>query len=216
MIRIIFEGLMLGLSSGIYCVGSCLIFFMPYLLVEGKLKAYENLKKILSFMLGRLIAYIAFALIIGFIGSSYRSIFTPLENSFLTGFTARLSYICLIVASLLMLIYALSHSFRDSGFCPSFINRFSLTRIPFFLGLFTGLNPCPPFLVGVARLWTLNNIVGGVVLFIAFFLGTSVYMFPLAFFSYLNKNARIKQIGLMVALLSSLWFLFVGIIGLMH
>ncbi len=196
---------MLGLSAGIYCVGSCLVFFMPYLLVEGKQKAFENLRKVLSFMLGRFIAYIVFALIIGFIGSSYQGFFT-----------SRFSNICLIVAASLMLIYSLSHSFRDSGFCAPFIKHFSLMRIPFFLGLFTGLNPCPPFLVGIARLLTLNNIFGGVVLFIAFFLGTSVYMFPLAFVSYFNRSERIKQIGLMVALLSSLWFLFVGIIGLMH
>jgi len=205
MMRIILEGLMLGLSSGIYCVGSCLVFFMPYLLVEGKQKMFENLGKILSFMIGRLIAYIAFALIVGFIGSSYQSLFTN-----------RFSNICLIVAASLMLIYSLSHSFRDSGFCAPFIRRFSLLRIPFFLGLFTGLNPCPPFLVGVARLLTLNNILGGVVLFVAFFLGTSVYMIPLLFVSYLNKNERIKQIGIMLALLSSIWFLFVGIAGLMR
>ncbi len=196
---------MLGLSSGIYCVGSCLVFFMPYLLVEGKQKVFENLGKILSFMTGRLIAYIAFALITGFIGSSYQSLFTN-----------RFSNICLIAAASLMLIYSLSHSFRGSGFCAPFIRRFSLMRIPFFLGLFTGLNPCPPFLVGVARLLTLNNILGGVVLFIAFFLGTSAYMIPLVFVSYLNKNERIKQIGIMVALLSSIWFLFVGIAGLMR
>ncbi|MGA2775778.1 MAG: sulfite exporter TauE/SafE family protein [Candidatus Omnitrophota bacterium] len=205
MIRIILEGLMLGLSAGIYCVGACLVFFMPYLLVEGKQKIFENLRKILSFMLGRLIAYIAFALIIGFLGSSYQNIFT-----------VRFSYICLIVASLLMLFYSLAHNFRDSRFCVPFINRFSLMRIPFFLGLFTGLNPCPPFLVGATRLWTLNSILGGVILFIAFFIGTSVYMIPLIFISYFNKSERIKQIGLMVALLSSLWFLFVGISGLIH
>ncbi len=196
---------MLGLSAGIYCVGACLVFFMPYLLVEGKQKVLENLRKVLSFMLGRLIAYIVFALIIGFIGLSYQNIFT-----------VRFSHICLIAASLSMLIYSLTHSFKDSRFCALFINRFSMIRIPFTLGLFTGLNPCPPFLVGATRLWTLNNILGGVVLFIAFFLGTSVYMIPLIFISYLNKSERIKHIGLMVASLSSLWFLFVGILGLIR
>jgi len=205
MMRIILEGLMLGLSAGIYCVGACLVFFMPYLLVEGKQKIFENLRKIISFMLGRLIAYITFALVMGFIGSSYQNIFT-----------ARFSNICLIIASSLMLIYALTHNFRDSGFCASFITRFSLLRLPFFLGLFTGLNPCPPFLVGATRLWTLNSVLGGVILFIAFFVGTSVYMLPLAFVSYLNKSERIKQIGIMVALLSGLWFLFVGISGLIR
>jgi len=41
-------------------------------------------------------------------------------------------------------------------------------------------------------------------------------MIPLVFVSYFNKSERIKQIGIMVALLSSIWFLFVGITGLMH
>ncbi|OGX00590.1 MAG: hypothetical protein A3I73_02150 [Omnitrophica bacterium RIFCSPLOWO2_02_FULL_45_16] len=205
MIRIIFEGLMLGLSAGIYCVGACLVFFMPYLLIEGRQKVFENLRKILSFMLGRLISYIAFALIIGFIGASYRNIFT-----------VRFSHICLIAASLLMLIYSVTHNVKDSRFCAGLANRFNLMRLPFFLGLFTGLNPCPPFLVGATRLWTLNDIFGGVILFIAFFLGTSVYMIPLIFVSYINKSERIKHIGVMMALLSSLWFLFMGILGLIR
>ncbi|MCX5716334.1 MAG: sulfite exporter TauE/SafE family protein [Candidatus Omnitrophica bacterium] len=156
-------------------------------------------------MLGRLIAYIAFALVVGFIGSAYRNIFT-----------VRFSYVCLIITSLLMLIYTLGHNFRDPGSCALFIARFGLMRMPFFLGLFTGLNPCPPFLVGAARLWTLNNIPGGVILFIAFFFGTSVYVIPLALISYFNKSERIRQIGLMVAMLSGLWFLFVGIAGVMR
>lgn len=204
MTQIIFEGLILGLSSGVYCLGACFVFFMPYLLIEAKQKVFENLKKILSYMAGRLIAYIAFALIMGFIGSSYRNIFT-----------VKFSHFSLIAASLLMLIYALTRNFPDSGFCALFLRRFSLTRIPFFLGLFSGLNPCLPFLVGAARLWTLGSILHGVILFMAFFLGTSVYMVPLVFVSYLNRVERIKQIGLMVALLSSLWFLFVGISGVM-
>ena len=205
MIRIILEGITLGLSAGIYCVGSCLVFFVPYLLVEGAQKIFENLRKIFLFMLGRFIAYIAFAVIMSLIGSAYRNIFT-----------VRFSHICLIVASSLMLVYSLAHNFRDSGFCAPLIRRFSLMRMPFFLGLFTGLNPCPPFLVGLAVLWTINDITGGIILFSAFFAGTSVYMIPLAFVSYLNKSERIRQIGMMVALLSSLWFLFVGISGVMR
>lgn len=203
MTQIIFEGLILGLSSGVYCLGACFVFFMPYLLSEAKQKVFENLKRILSYMAGRLIAYIAFALIMGFIGSSYRNIFT-----------VKFSHFSLIAASLLMLIYALTRNFPDSGFC-AYLRRFSLARIPFFLGLFSGLNPCLPFLVGAARIWTLGSILHGVLLFLAFFLGTSVYMLPLVFVSYLNRVERIKQIGLMVALLSSLWFLFVGIFGVM-
>jgi hypothetical protein len=55
-----------------------------------------------------------------------------------------------------------------------------------------------------------------VILFIAFFFGTSVYMIPLVFVSYVNKSERIKRIGLMVAMISGIWFLFVGMSGLMR
>ena len=195
MIQIFLEGLMLGLSTGIYCVGTCFIFFVPYLLAEGKQGIFENSGKIAAFMSGRLIAYIVFALIIGFIGASYQNIFT-----------AKFSHICLVAAALLMLVYSVTRNIKGEGFCSTLVGRFSLMRLPFFLGLFTGFNPCPPFLVGAARLLTLGNIPGCVVFFIAFFAGTSVYMLPLLSVSFFNKSERIKQIGGMIALLSGLGF----------
>ncbi len=205
MIRIFFEGVMLGISAGVYCAGTCLVFFMPYLLVEGKQKISDNVKKISLFMLGRLIAYIGFALMMGLVMSANRNIFT-----------AQFSNISLVIASLVMLAYALAHNFSGSEVCSPLLRRLGLMRIPFFLGLFTGLNPCPPFLVGAARLWTINNIFGGVVLFSAFFLGTSVYMIPLAFISYLNRSERVRRIGVIIAMLSGIWFLFIGISGLIR
>jgi sulfite exporter TauE/SafE len=205
VIRIFLEGLALGLSTGAYCLGMCFVFFMPYLCVEGQKNIFENSKKIGLFLLGRLIAYVGFAFVMGFLGVSQHNIFN-----------ARLTNLSLVVVSLLMLFYALTHHFSDSGFCKSLLSRSNLARLPFFLGLFSGLNPCLPFLVGLTRLWTLNSILGGVVLFVAFFIGTSVYMIPLIFVSFLNRVERVKQIGLFVALLSSVWFLFVGITGLMQ
>ncbi len=204
MIRIIIEGFMLGLSVGFYCVGVCLVFFMPYLLTEGKQKLRENIREILLFMLGRLIAYTGFGLAAGILGETYRDVVS-----------VKVSYWGLTLISLLMLFYALTHNFADTKFCKPFVHRFSLLRIPFFLGIFSGLNPCPPFLVGVVRVFLLHNVVSGVILFVAFFLGTSVYMIPLVFASFLNQSKRIRQIGATIALLSSLWFLFVGISGLM-
>ncbi len=103
MIRIIFEGVMLGVSAGVYCAGTCLVFFMPYLLAEGEQRMSGNLKKISLFMLGRLIAYIGFALIVGLVMSANRSIFT-----------ARFSHIALIMASTVMLVYGQAHNFSGS------------------------------------------------------------------------------------------------------
>ena len=203
--RLIIEGLILGLSTGAYCMSLCLAFFMPYLLAEGKPQLRENLKKLALFMLGRLIAYSGFALIVGFLGAEFKNIFTD-----------KFAHLSLIVASLLMLIYALTSRCSKSKFCDYFLGRFNLRRLPFFLGLFSGLSPCLPFLLGVSRLWTLHSIFSGVILFVGFFLGTSVYMLPLLFVSFLNRIEVFKQIGLAATLLSGCWFLFVGVSGLIY
>ena len=205
MIQVVTEGLMLGLSTGAYCVGVCMVFFMPYLLIEGKQNINENLKNILLFLLGRLIAYIGFAFVMSLVGSTYRDVFT-----------IKFSHASLIITSLLMLVYASIHNFSDKKSCVPYLHKLRLMRIPFFLGLFSGLNPCMPFLVGVARLWTLQSVLSGVVLFIAFFFGTSVYMIPLIFVAYLNRLERVRHIGVIIAILSGLWFLVVGISGIIN
>ncbi len=196
---------MLGLSTGAYCLGACLLFFMPYLLTEGRQKISGNVKNISFFMLGRLISYTLFALIVVSIGAGYRSIFT-----------VRLSYLSLIIISLLMLAYALTRNFGELKFCRRFLCHFSSTRMPFALGILSGLNPCMPFLAAAARIWTLGDVSSGLVLFFAFFIGTSVYMIPLVFISYANRVERLKQIGLIMAFISGIWFLCVGITGIIR
>jgi len=205
MIQIILEGLMLGISAGVYCVGSCLAFFMPYLLAEGKQKVAQNLKQIVLFLLGRLIAYISFALIMGLLGQFYQGVITPF-----------FSHVSLIIVSFLMLVYAFTRNFAEAKWCGFFTSRLKLTRIPFLLGLFSGLSPCLPFLAGLSRLLTLKSIILGVILFLGFFAGTSVYTLPLVFVSFLNRLERVKRIGEIIVFLSGIWFLFVGIAGLIH
>ncbi len=200
VIRVVLEGLLLGLSSGVYCLGTCLVFFMPYLLAEGRQNVFENFRKIALFMLGRFVAYILFALLMGFISVTHRNIFS-----------AKFSYFSLIIASLLMLFYSFTRSFPGSRFCMVHLPKFNLVRMPFFLGVFSGLNPCLPFLTGVSRLWTLQSVFQGVILFTGFFLGTSLYMIPLISVSYLNRIERVRQIGLILTGITGAWFLFVGL-----
>ena len=202
MIRIFFEGLLLGLSTGAYCLGTCLVFFTPYLLAEGKQRLRDNLNTVLLFMSGRFISYICFAVLVSLLGAKYRDVFTN-----------RVFYFGLIIVSVLMLTYALSRNFGELKFCRQFLGRFSSARMPFVLGILSGLHPCMPFLAAAARVLILGSIFSGVVLFFAFFIGTSVYMIPMVFVSYLNKAERLKQIGLMMLFLSGIWFLCVGISG---
>lgn len=203
MAQVIIEGLLLGLSSGAYCLGSCLAFFMPYLLSEAETKIRGNIKNILFFILGRFVSYIIFALIIGFLGQRFRNVFS-----------IKFSHVSLIIISLLMLAYSFGKNFNESKLCRLILPRFVSLRMPFILGLFLGLNPCIPFFTAALRIWTIGNIFSGVVLFTAFFVGTSVYLVPITMVSYLNRVERVKQVGMILTMLSGLWFLFVGISGL--
>jgi len=201
--QIILEGLLLGLSTGAYCMGTCMVFFMPYLLAEGKTSIMENTKRISLFMLGRLVAYLGFAVLIGFLGAEFKG-----------AFPAQLSHIGLIAISLVMLAYAITRNFKKSKYCQGVAKTLDSRRMPFMLGLLLGLNPCLPFLVGATRVWTLGNVLQGVILFIAFFLGTSVYVVPLIFVSYLNQAERIRNIGLLMIFIASIYFLITGVLGL--
>lgn len=203
--QIITEGFILGLSTGIYCLSACGPFFVPYLLAEGKGKIKTNLGFILEFMFGRLIAYLLFALVVGFLGTHYRTVIPP-----------KLFSLALIFSSLLLIAYALTKNLPRWRFCGWLTSHFPVTRMPFSLGFLIGFNVCPPFLVGLTRLLELNNIMGGLLFFLSFFLGTSLYMLPLILLGPLATwIERLRSIASLTALLSGIWFLVNGIFALM-
>lgn len=203
MVQVIFEGLLLGLSSGAYCIGTCLVFFIPYIISQNE-PLNKNIKTVLFFMSGRLVSYVGFAALIGLLGENFSGLIPP-----------KLSHISLITVSLLMLFYAVIQNFKGLKFCRIILPHFDTKRMPFILGVFLGLNPCIPFLAGAVRIWTLHDLFLGIVLFLAFFIGASVYILPLFFAYYLNRIERVRTIGLILTLLCGIWFLFVGITGLM-
>lgn len=200
--QIIAEGFILGLSTGIYCLGACGPFFVPYLLAEGKGKIKTNLGYILEFMLGRLIAYLLFALVVSFAGTHYRMAVPP-----------KLLSLALIFSSLLLIAYALTKNLPQWRLCNWLTSHFPVSRTPFFLGFLIGFNICPPFIVGLMRLLELSNIMHGVLFFLSFFLGTSVYMLPLILLGPLAAwIERLRFIAGLAAMLSGIWFLINGII----
>ena len=56
------EGFLLGLSTGAYCLASCLPVLAPYLLAGGGLSWKINFLIFIEFLAGRFIAYALFAL----------------------------------------------------------------------------------------------------------------------------------------------------------
>ena len=205
MYRIICEGVGLGLSTGVYCIGACLPFFAPYVLSEGKPRIIDNLYTVLVFMSGRLLAYVLFSIAVSFFGILVKTRISP-----------RVTDVALLLTSLIMIIYALVRNFPGLKFCGWLNTRFSMQRVPFLLGFLIGLNLCPPFLVGMVRLVEMGNIFSGVLFFFSFFMGTSFFMLPLAVLGPLGRIERLRSIGMLAALLSGIWFFMMAVFGLLR
>lgn len=196
------EGWLLGLSTGPYCLGACAPFLIPYMFAEGRSTWQGNLRILGEFMAGRFVAYAIFGALVGWVGALLRP-----------HISVRMTSIALGVTAMVMLIYALNQSLPQWKICGPFINRKWARRVPFALGFLIGINVCPPFLVAMARLVQVGRVGSGLIFFLSFFVGTSLYILPLLGMSPLTKIERFRFVGMFSAILSSAWFLYHAITG---
>jgi sulfite exporter TauE/SafE len=188
-----FQGFLTGLSVGVYCIGICLPVFVPLLLSQRR-RLKSAFWVVLEFSLGRLLGYILFGALIGWLGLAINSPTIHLIISLGT-----------IVLAILMMIYALGFWVWGSKVCAT---RFNRVRIPFVLGFLTGINVCPPFLASLGYIFNLKSLSNGVVYFLMFFLGTSVYIVPMGFLSVLTTSKTFRKIALASGFLAGLYFLY--------
>lgn len=200
MIQLVLEGWLLGLSTGPYCLGACAPFVVPYLFAEGRSDWRKNAKVIGEFLLGRLLAYLLFGAIVGWIGGLLRPHLTQQIASASLGLT-----------SLLLLVYAVTQQMPQWKICAWILHSLPRIRIPLLLGFLIGINVCPPFFVAVARLLQVGQITGGVIFFFGFFAGTTLYMLPLLGLTPLTSKVRFQRIGALSAILVAGWFLITAI-----
>ncbi|MCM8770986.1 MAG: sulfite exporter TauE/SafE family protein [Candidatus Omnitrophica bacterium] len=197
------EGFVLGLSTAGYCLGACMPFLVPYLLAEARPSAWANLKYILEFLFGRLLAYIIFASVMSVLGKNFQGLVF-----------AKVLAIAMIISAFLMLAFAGVKNFPQLHFCAKISKNRFFIRIPFFLGFLVGINICPPFMVGMIRLLELARVVKGLVYFLGFFLGTALYTLPLLSVTWLAKIKRLQNIGVLAAFITGGWFLIIGVFSL--
>lgn len=202
MIRMIIEGWLLGLSTGPYCLGACMPFMIPYLFAEGRPTWSANLRVIGEFLLGRFLAYLVFGAAVGWVGELLKPHLTQQFASLALGATAAL-----------MLLYAVAKSLPRWKGCAWVVRQLPTIRMPLVLGFLIGINVCPPFLVAVARLLQVGGLSSGVVFFLGFFAGTSLYTLPLLGVSPLTRQVRFQRIGTLSALLVGSWFLISALLG---
>lgn len=195
------QGFLTGLSVGVYCIGICLPVFVPLLLSQRR-----HLKSafwvILEFSLGRLLGYIFFGVLIGWMGLAINSSTVHLIISLGT-----------IILAVLMMVYALGFWVWGSRVCAT---RFNRIKIPFVLGFLTGINVCPPFLASLGYIFNLKSIGNGVIYFLMFFLGTSVYIIPMGFLYSLTTNKTFRRIAIASGFIAGFYFLFFSLRNLLQ
>lgn len=210
MYSIFLQPFLLGISIGIFCFTYCVPFIAPYLVAEQR-KIKRNFGVILKFIFGRFGGYVLFGAIFGYLGER-------VSNSTVN----LILIISLMVLSLLLVFYALGffpprrgetspRAGKPKGFfCSAKYLKFK-TKTPLLMGFFMGINICPPFLMSLGYVFTLHSLVKGIIYFIMFFLGTSLYFLPLVFLGLLSKMKEFQTIARISALIVGSVFLIYGI-----
>jgi sulfite exporter TauE/SafE len=200
MLKTLAEGFMLGLATGSVCLVTCTPIYLPYLLSEER-KLIKSIGVVAEISAGRFFSYIAFGAIAGYIGANISNINRTLFTS--------IAYILLSFYLVLSAVRARQHDKK----CH--VSKFAqITKSAFILGILTGLNFCPAFLIALSKAVNLGGVVSGMMLFLGFFAGTTLYLIPIAFLGLLSRIQIMKKIGQVASLVIAAWFIFSGIRGL--
>lgn len=174
---------------------------LPVLASDAKSGISRSTRRLLLFAAGRLFSYLMFGFAFGLAGgvlgrSSRLGAIMPYAHLFL---------------GLLMVLYATVHSFPHWGFCRLLGPQLGTGRYALILGMVTGLNLCPPFLLAATAAAELGRPLSGLLFFLAFFVGTSVWLLPLAFTGLVNRFEPVRVAGRILAAMAGLWFAWHGI-----
>lgn len=200
------EGFVLGLTSGTVCLAYCSPVLVPYLMSNNR-STYANYIHMFHFLLGRLSGYLLFAVIAWQAGWLWK--LTSSSKPAILGSV----YILLAVA---LLIFNFAHRETPCAIKP-FLPRLREKNwsAPVVLGLLTGINLCPPFLLVFTSASTLGSMTESIFFFLMFFLGSSLYFLPLPFIGAFRKKAVLQTVGRFTTVIVALFYLYSGLIELM-
>jgi sulfite exporter TauE/SafE len=205
------EGLILGLSTGPVCLAYCGPVLASYLLGEGH-QIKKNTINTGIFLSGRLLAYIITGLVAGMFG---KMILQPThERSVIMG-------IIYIILASYMVFYGF-YGFKEiclGKYQHNISNAFRKRLpgiVPFIGGIITGLNICPPFLIAISRAADAGNISRSIMMFIMFFIGTSIYFVLFPFAGIFRNKQTLRIIGKYTAILAGLFYFWTGITVIMN
>jgi len=203
------EAFLLGFSSGTVCLAYCAPVLVPFLLGEGQ-GIRRNALLLAEFLLGRLTGYLIFAVFAWAVGLV---LFPTLAwRQVIFG-------VAYVLLSVLLVLYGF---FNLKNWCageraPHFLNRLTNkwpVRLPLTLGLLTGFNLCPPFLLALTRAANSIGILGSVRFFVFFFLGTAIYFLPMPFLGAFRSFRILRTVGRLACGIMGIYYFYLGIVML--
>lgn len=202
MIKTLIEGTVLGLTTGTACLVTCTPIYLPYLISEDR-RLTKSLLAVLEISAGRFVSYLAFGAIAGYTGAQIASVNRELFTS--------IAYI--LLSAYLVLSALRTNKKAKNCHVPKFAR---LTKSGIILGILTGINFCPSFLIALSKAVDLGGPISGMMLFLGFFFGTSIFLLPLAFIGQISKVSKMKLIAQYASVLVAIWFTLSGVKGLVH
>ncbi len=188
-----FEGFLLGLANGVSCLTACAPILLPLVLGEGR-SARQSILPVASFLCGRLVGYLIFAVLAWETGKWIRS--APYG-----GLAFGTIY---LVLALVLAAYGFSPpnaACAAGGFRGKLAMMTQGRRavLPAVMGLLTGLSLCPPFVAALAGATGQVSLPSSLVFFLSFFLATSLYVTPFPFAGPLGRFQAIRITGRLAA-----------------
>ena len=184
-----------GLSVGAFCMSYCFPFLAAFIASENRTPK-RNLFLILYFMLGRFLGYAAFGLIFGFLGEKLKSPYLTLITD-----------LALVLVSIVMLLHISGLFKQKDNLClaSKIHNRNALV-----MGFLMGVNICPPFLLSLAYVVSLADILQSVLYFCVFFFASSIYFLPMIFVGMLAKIKELQKAAQVSGIMAACVFIIYG------
>jgi sulfite exporter TauE/SafE len=199
------QGFLLGLANGTSCLALCVPVLIPFFLSEGE-SVRRNLSTLLKFLGGRLGGYLLFGVLAWEVGGLLLA--AGSYQALLVGVT----YVGL---SVLLLVGVFRRKRVEPGICSVVKARNRFRRwpalIPVGMGLLAGLKVCPPLLLVFTDAANSGSLGGSLLLFVTFFLGTSLYFLPISLLGALRHMPDLRTVGQFAAAIVALYYLFTGV-----
>jgi sulfite exporter TauE/SafE len=195
------EGFLLGLALSPACLGICLPLLLPFFSAESR-PPRANILAFGWFLFGRLAGYVLMGGLAGWVGTqiiSHAPLVQEIDQAANLGMGG------------ILLFYALLHSFPHWSFCRQVLHWWPAVSTPLGLGLLTGINICPPFMAVLMEAGQSHDILSGVQILLAFFVGTTLVLLPLPMVGALAKAEAIQVAGKVATALVGVWMLVKGL-----